>query len=549
MVVSVFRKIMVFLLIALLWSPFPVIAEEERFRQEQRDTFHQAEVLSLAWDYDGNQALATGSRIGKIWISYPGLRLPGFSLEAENQSCVRAISWTSESALLLAGTGDYLQDGSYSEGWIFLWDTKERLLRFATKVSDFPVLTVAVHPSSVKFALGVGALLSSSSPLPEAEIQFWDVDQKSPFRVLKLGNGSITAVSWSPDGEKLASTIWRPLNGDLSGEARIWQGENLDQYLVLGYKPYTSVSWSPDGRKLALGFGSAYWEPEGEVGGFEIFDLDKSESKLVATWNATVKSVSWSPDGSLIACGDNQGVIRIYTAEGNLKQKIERHWDAVNGVSWKKTPEGTKPVLASVSDDGTIRTFTLKPPTFSDLGWHWAEDYIDSLVERGAVNGFPDNTFRPDALVTRAQAVKIILLSLGIQAAENASLPYSDLPPEHWAYGYIASAQLHGLVKGYPDGTFKPEKFVSRAEILAMLARAMGWDEISPSTLEQFPLDVPLNDWASGYLGALLSMGALHFPDPPLISEEGLFNPSREATRAEACFLVERALRKGKLLI
>ncbi len=544
-----FKVITFFLLIALLLSTPNVFAEEERFRQEQRDTFHQAEVLSLAWDYDGNHALATGSRIGGLRISYPGLRLAGFTLEAEKQSCVRAISWIPESTLLLAGTGDYLEDGSYSEGWIFLWDTQSRQLRFASKVSDFPVLAVAAHPFYQEFVLGVGALLPSSTPLPKAELQFWNIDQKSPSRVLELGNGSVTSVSWSPDGTMLASTLWRPLSGNLSGEARIWQGENIDQYLILGYKPYTSLSWSPDGRKIALGFGSPYWQGEKEYGGFEIFDLDKFTSVVVDTWDATVKSVSWSPDGSLIACGDTQGAIRIYTSEGSIKQKIERHCDSVNGVSWKKVPDGYKPVLASVSDDGTIRTFTYKPPTFSDIGSNWAEDYVDSLVERGAINGFPDNTFRPNAPVTRAQVVKIILLSLGIQAVENASLPYRDVPNEHWAYGYIASAQIHGLIRGYPDGTFQPERFISRAEILTIIARALGWHDVYPSTLDQFPQDVLFSDWVSGYLGAFLSNGALHFPDPPLISEEGFFYPSREATRAEACFLIERALRKGKLLI
>ncbi|MCR4428308.1 MAG: S-layer homology domain-containing protein [Caldiserica bacterium] len=542
------KKVLVLVIIFLLLFPISAKGEEDRFRQEQRDTFHQAEVLSLAWDYDGNQALATGSSSGRILISFPGLRLAGYSLEAPNQVCVRSLSWFPGTSLLLAGSGDYGEDGSFTEGWIFLWDIRERNLKFSTRVSQYPVLSTSVNPFSQKFAVGVGAMNPPGKPLSLAQVQFWELEKKDPTRVLDLGEGSISALSFSPDGKKLAVSIWKPFEGNASGQALVIQGENFDQFQILGYRPYTSISWSPDSRQLALGFGSPYLEPGKEIGGLEIFDLGSGERKAISSWEARVNCVSWSPDGALIACGDSQGVIRLFLPDGTLKQKIERNWDSVNGVSWKKVPEGNKPVLASVSDDGTIRTFTLKPPTFSDLGGHWAEDFIDSLVERGAIQGFPDNTFRPDSLVTRAQAVKVILLSLGIQPTE-ASLPYSDISPGHWAYKFVATASKLGIVKGYPDGTFKPEGFITRGEILAMICRAVGWREESPSGSFLFPQDVPQEDWVAGYLRAFLASGSLRYPDPPIISEEGLFFPSQPATRGETCFLLERALRKGKLLI
>lgn len=543
------KKAFVLVLLIFLLFPFPAEGEDERFRQEQKDTFHQAEVLSLAWDFNGSHSLATGSSSGRILISFPGLRLAGFSLEAENQTCVRSLSWFPGTGLLLSGSGDFEKDGSFTEGWFFIWDTRERKLRFATRVSEYPVLSTSVNPVSQQFALGVGALFPPGNPLPLAQVQFWELEKKNPSRVLDLGDGSVSALSFSPDGEKLAVCIWKPFEGNSGGKALIIQGDNFDKMQVLGNRPYTSISWSPDSSELVLGFGSFNSQRGTETGGLEVFDLRNQESRFISTWEAQVKSVSWSPDGSLIACGDTQGTIRLFSPDGSLKQKIERNWDSVNGVSWKRVPEGNKPLLASVSDDGTIRTFTIKPATFSDLGGHWAEDFVDSLVERGAIQGFPDNTFRPESPVTRAQAVKIILLSLGIPPKDETSLPYSDISPSHWAYKFVASAQDLGIVKGYPDGTFKPEGFVTRGEMLAMISRAIGWKEDSPSGSLLLPQDVPPEHWVAGYFRAFLSSGALKYPDPPIISEEGFFHPSDQATRGEACFLLERALRKGKLLI
>jgi len=543
-VVVQLRRALSGLVILFLLSTLPVFGQEDRFRQEQLDTFHQCEVLSLSWGPPGSQVLATGSRLGKIRIWYPGLRLPGFTLEGENKACIRALSWADEGKVI-AGAGDYFSDGSYTEGWVFIWDVQGKLLRFAKRVSSYPVLSLCAHPQLPKFALGVGALLSPDFPLPEGEVQVWEIDQKAPTKVLKLGNGSVASLGWSPDGSHFASAIWRPFSGDLSGEARIWDGENFDEFQVVGQRPYTSLAWSPDGTKLALGFGSGFWEGKSETGGLEVFDLTSATSLILDTWGAVVKSVSWSPDSSLIACGDSQGVIRIYTPEGVLKQKLERHFDSVNGVSWKKTKAEEKPVLASVSDDGTSRTYSFRPPTFSDIGGHWAEDYIDSLVERGAVSGFPDNSFRPETPVTRAQFVKLLLLSLGIQPDGQGTAPFSDLTAGHWACSFIATAYQRGLVLGYPDGTFQPEKFLSRAEAITFIARALNWKD---EQLKSLPGDVDFNYWAAPFVSAFFTHQALFLPDPPFISQD-LFFPYKEITRAETCFVLERALRRAKPLI
>ena len=94
-------------------------------------------------------------------------------------------------------------------------------------------------------------------------------------------------------------------------------------------------------------------------------------------------------------------------------------------------------------------------------------DYEDAVARLGALGiivGYPDGTFRPEQPVTRAEFAKIMVSALGIgEAAQYAAGPtrFPDVPADHWASGYINVAVDVGVVVGYPDGTFLPENQVT----------------------------------------------------------------------------------------
>ncbi|MCL6449474.1 MAG: S-layer homology domain-containing protein [Armatimonadetes bacterium] len=110
---------------------------------------------------------------------------------------------------------------------------------------------------------------------------------------------------------------------------------------------------------------------------------------------------------------------------------------------------------------------------FSDTQGHWAALSIGSAAAAGLISGYPDGTFRPDAPVTRAELVVLFLRLLGERAEEGQPL-FSDVKPTHWAYGAITRAAAAGFVSGYPDGTFRPDAPVTRAEAAGMAARAFN---------------------------------------------------------------------------
>ncbi len=105
------------------------------------------------------------------------------------------------------------------------------------------------------------------------------------------------------------------------------------------------------------------------------------------------------------------------------------------------------------------------------------EDTVGKLVALGIINGYEDGTFKPDQDITRAEFSKIACYVIGVQTAADLSkgaTKFQDVAAGHWASGYINIASEKGLLKGYPDGTFKPEAKVTYAEAITILVRALG---------------------------------------------------------------------------
>lgn len=104
----------------------------------------------------------------------------------------------------------------------------------------------------------------------------------------------------------------------------------------------------------------------------------------------------------------------------------------------------------------------------------WAEDSITYMAKRGTVAGYGNGIFKPEGRVTRAQAVTFMVRELYSQQLQKAveGTTYSDVPTTHPFYREIAIAAKNGLASGFPDGTFHPDAPMSRAETAAFLTRA-----------------------------------------------------------------------------
>jgi len=202
------------------------------------------------------------------------------------------------------------------------------------------------------------------------------------------------------------------------------------------------------------------------------------------------------------------------------------------------TPSSTptpspSPSPTPTATPSTTPTSTPQPP-FPDLLGHWAREQVEKLVEMGIINGYPDGLFRPDSKITRAEFTKIIVSALHLELQASPSPTFLDVGEDHWALKYIEAAAERGIVKGIGEGKFAPERNITRAEMATMIARALGLSPEEGNIPFTDAVDIP--EYARGYVFAVSAKGIITgYPD-------GTFRPYNDATRAEAATMIFRML-------
>ncbi|WP_332651735.1 S-layer homology domain-containing protein [Lysinibacillus sp. 54212] len=128
---------------------------------------------------------------------------------------------------------------------------------------------------------------------------------------------------------------------------------------------------------------------------------------------------------------------------------------------------------------------------------------IEQLVDRGIIKGFGDNTFRPNKPVTREQVARMLAGVLELDT-KNGTKTFKDVPKTHPNYGVISALAEADILNGYSNGTFQPKKPVTRGEIAIMLSKAF---KLTPSG-ETLPFkDVKAGSPTYKYVDALYSNG------------------------------------------
>lgn len=152
---------------------------------------------------------------------------------------------------------------------------------------------------------------------------------------------------------------------------------------------------------------------------------------------------------------------------------------------------------------------------FSDVS---ADDpnyiYIDYLNQRNIMKGFPDGSYHPEEELTRAQAAVIVVRAAGLNIGTVEGNSYKDVPTNHWASAYIAVAVKAGYLHGFPDGTFRPDDQLTRAQGISIIMRLSSLKERAAlPTL----IDMKSNHWAAADMATALEMD--------------MIEPSKDGTR------------------
>ncbi len=169
----------------------------------------------------------------------------------------------------------------------------------------------------------------------------------------------------------------------------------------------------------------------------------------------------------------------------------------------------------------------------------WAKASINRLADQQIVNGVGERNFEPNRSITREEFLKIAMLAFGVAANEKEST-FSDLDPEGWYFGYVASAEKLELIQGKGDGTFGLGETITRQDMTVMAYRIAQYAGLTLYPGEELPFtdSGEIADYAAESVSALFEAEVMNGVG------DGRFAPLDQATRAMACRVIDQLMQK-----
>lgn len=161
---------------------------------------------------------------------------------------------------------------------------------------------------------------------------------------------------------------------------------------------------------------------------------------------------------------------------------------------------------------------------------------VEYLKQKGIISGYPDGTFKPDKSINRAEALKIALnaaASLETQEMESASIAFPDVKEKDWFYTFVSKAFALKIAAGYPDGKFKPANNINVAESLKIIENSLKGSVSQEVAENPFP-DVDKGTWYAPY--------ALYAKNKQIVwvLDDGKVHAERDITRGEFAQIIYR---------
>ena len=179
----------------------------------------------------------------------------------------------------------------------------------------------------------------------------------------------------------------------------------------------------------------------------------------------------------------------------------------------------------------------ISAPVEKDYEGHWAQATIEKWLNEGRVSGYPDGSYKPDNKVTRAEFVKMV--NGIIDYSKVSDIKFNDVPESEWYYKDVRIAQSTGYISGYSLSEFGPNDYITREQAASILARVQYLKNNSAGT-DKFSDNNSLSSWAVEAVGATSEAGFISG------YVDGSFRPQKSLTRAEAITMLDNVLVNGK---
>ncbi|MBB6633430.1 Ig-like domain-containing protein [Cohnella thailandensis] len=267
------------------------------------------------------------------------------------------------------------------------------------------------------------------------------------------------------------------------------------------------------------------------------------ELKLTSDDEALALTPAFKPDVFFYRAQTNREEVRLQATANLSGMKLSLNGAAWDGDDILKLKEGDNELqIVVTAANGMQASYSLAlhreaaepvvPCPFVDVAGHWAGTNVCEAYELGIVNGIDDSHFQPNRYVTRAEFAVMLMNAIKPSgaASDTGAAAFADEQtiPE-WAVPAVKWAKDAGVAAGFPDGSFRPQQEISRAEMAVMLIHAASWPtETEETGALGFKDDADIPNWARSSVRVAVSRGVLEG------SDEGRFQPEALLTRAEA---------------
>ena len=156
---------------------------------------------------------------------------------------------------------------------------------------------------------------------------------------------------------------------------------------------------------------------------------------------------------------------------------------------------------------------------------------VEKLTEEGSIKGYPDGTFRPNNAITRTELITIINRVFHYSASSNI-VRFNDVFPSDWFYTEVLKANAVGYVNGYPDGSFGPQRKVTKEETCAFICRLVNLPTRHLDSI--MPIRDQISSWADSDVRKIVWNGIWS------LDANGNFYAKTDATRGEVCMALAK---------
>ena len=297
---------------------------------------------------------------------------------------------------------------------------------------------------------------------------------------VRVGENIWTFKTWKLDGVEVAPNTQVPMvSGGLHFEG-IWETKLIHYSLTIQYVDKKGKELAESHMDL-LSKGEAYKVDSPKIKGYKLKDKDKAVIEgTMPGRNLTIEVVYIKK-----STGGSSGTIdspnKPTTKAPALTLNTEDHFAFINGYpDGSVQPEGnvtraeTAAILYRIMGDACQSYYKTNSSSYSDVArGDWYNTYVATLENAGVIVDTRTNgKFRPNDAITRAELASMIAQFAGLESASAAK--FNDVGSRYWAAEEIAIAAKMGWINGYPDGSFRPDRNVTRAELMAMVNRALG---------------------------------------------------------------------------